>query len=128
MRIVGGSFGLSGKAFFSGADLVIDGAGRVEAKPEHIKHVVSGQESEKGWSVLSLLLGLLVLTPILWFATSFFFLGLVGLILGLWLTFTFSRTKSTSMNANVVFVDGRELKVEGSKRQINQLIKFSNQG
>lgn len=125
MKINAGSFGTSGSAYFSNDGyLVVDGIRKSNFKPQQIVSIDAESKVETSTSVLSILLGLFIITPILWFVTSFFLLGIIGLILGLWLTFSFSKTKSSQDFARVVFESGESVTLACTPSQVKKLYQF----
>lgn len=128
MKIVGGTFGTSGSAYFSrDGYLVVEGAKKSVFKPGDVASLETRQTVENGRAVFSLLLGLLVLTPLLAFGLGVVipFLGfLLGLVVGIWLSIVFSRTVNKLDFVDVVFSDGEKVNFECTPRQVKNLVKF----
>lgn len=128
MKIVGGTFGTSGGVSLSrDGYLVVKGAKTVNYMPENISTLDTRQETEKGRSVLSVLLGVLILTPVLFFLGGIVipFIGaLLGLIIGLWLTFAFSRTSSKNDIVDITFSDGERVELDCTPRAVKKLVQF----
>ncbi|WEJ62179.1 hypothetical protein [Thiomicrorhabdus lithotrophica] len=120
MKIIGGTFGTSGSAYFSSDGyLVVDGAKMENYQPGDLSLIDARVDSEKRWSVLSLLGGLLLITPLL---TLFF--NLVGFIVGLVLTFVFSKYTSKVDLVDIAFKDGNKVSLDCTPRQVKKLVAF----
>lgn len=128
MKIIGGTFGTSGSAYFSkDGYLVVEGAKKSVFKPDNLASLETRQTVEKGRAVFSLLLGLLILTPVLAFGLGFVipFLGFfLGLAIGIWLSIVFSRTTNKTNFVDLVFSGGDKVSFECTPRQVNKLVQF----
>lgn len=119
MKIVGGNFGTSGSAYVSkDGYLVIDGVSVVNFKPEDVLNVDTKVNKEKRISIISVFFGIVV-TIVL-----FFLFHVIGLFIGLLLTFFGSKHTSENHYADVVFSDNRKVTLECTPRAINKLIGF----
>lgn len=120
LKIVGGSFGLDGVVrvdYKAGQVHVTGGSG---AKASYARDQLAGidveQAAKSKTSVLSVLLGLLVITPLL---TLFF--NIIGLVVGLVLTVFGSKFSEKSHSATLRFADSKVVRVTGSRSEIGRL-------
>lgn len=120
MKIIGGTFGLGGSAYFSSDGyLVVDGAKRVVYKPSEVLSVVATQDIERRFSFFSMLIGLVV--------TAFltFFFSVFGFFLGVLITVFGSRYKTVD---NIVTVDfeGNQVVLNSTPKQVKKLVQFKD--
>lgn len=121
MKIVGGSFGLSGSVSinYEKGVVFVSGASSHTYERDQLQGVDVEQSSESKIGCGSVLIGLLVITPLLTF-----FLNVIGLVIGLVLTVFGSRYDTKKHEATLRFQDGRNVRVQGSYREINRLPTF----
>lgn len=117
-KIEGGSFGLDGrvKVDLSGRTVEIAGAVPRTYAAAEIAGVEVDKDVKSKTSVISVLIGLLVFTPLL----AYFF-GVGGLIVGLVLTVFGSRYTKSKYLATIRFSDGKTVRVAGGQIDINRL-------
>lgn len=120
MKIVGGTFGTAGGAHISkDGYLVVSGAKQEIYKPDDLTSLDTQISSEKRMSVVSLLLGiLLVVLPL----TIFF--NVFGFLIGLVLTWFGSRYTNKDNVVDLVFGDGEKVSLVCTPRQVNKLVDF----
>lgn len=117
-KIEGGSFGLSGrvKVDLSGRTVQIAGAVPKTYTATEIAGVEVDKDVKSKTSLISVLIGLLVFTPLL---TYFFWVG--GLIVGLVLTVFGSKYTKSKFLATIRFSDGKSVRIAGGQIDINRL-------
>ncbi len=115
LDIVGGSWGTSGKVEVDGDGIRVRGNGPYPfEKVEDIDY--SQGDSARKVSILSVLIGVFILIPVL-----SFFLGLIGIGIGLLLTiFGSSFTVKGKDSAVIRFADGQRVLVEGDVDRIRK--------
>lgn len=121
-KIEGGSFGLDGRVKVDLKNRAVEIAGAVPKR--YAASEISGVDVEKDvtskTSVISVLIGLLIITPLLTFFFSY-----IGLIVGLVLTFFGSRYKQKKFFATIRFVDGKSVRIAGGEIDIDRLPRLT---
>jgi len=120
MKIVGGSFGLKGSAFFSRDKLCIEGSRKAEYGPADVRSVAARSETEKKFGLIGCAVGALLLGGL-----GLFFLGLFGAILGIVFAVAGSFYSTKKNLADVTFEDGSTLILECTGRAMDKLVRFS---
>jgi len=124
MRIIGGSFGTKGHIWINNKKGNIAVRGDIDKvyTPDLMSHASVADGRERKFSVMSLIFGLLIFTPILTFIG-----GPIGLIVGLILSIVGSYYTSGGTQVELRFRDDRVVTVECSKRDAKRLLLFANQ-
>lgn len=126
LRIVGGSFGVGGQVHVDYAKKTVQvvsgpGLGGVYER-EQVSGVDIAQTEQRKFSVFSLILGLIVITPLAAVVAALFFgLWFVGFVVGLLLTVVGSFHTEKKSLATFQFVDGKQVRVGGPHHEVNQL-------
>ena len=122
MKIIGGSFGLKGSAAYISRDnmLVIEGANKSIYAPDQIMSVSANTEKEKKFSILSFLVGAIILSIILGF-----FLNILGVVLGIIIAVFGSYYSNSENIVDIKFTDNQEVKLNCTPRGVKKLIQFS---
>ncbi|MCJ0972678.1 hypothetical protein MST27_04770 [Pseudomonas sp. PS1] len=121
MKIVGGSFGLKGSAFFSRDKLCIEGSRKAEYGPEGVRAVAARSETEKKFGLIGCAVGALLLGGL-----GLFFLGLFGAILGIVFAVAGSFYSTKKNVADLTFEDGSTLTLECTGRAMDKLVRFTS--
>ena len=122
MKITGGSFGLSGGVrvdYTKGTVSISAGTFKLYEK-ESIEGIDLDQSAESKIGCLSVIFGLLIITPILTLLFNIF-----GLIAGVILTVVGSKYTVKKNTATIRFKDGKQVKVQGAWSEINRLSKLN---
>lgn len=120
MKIIGGSFGASGKARFSGKYLEVLGTKKADYKGADVSSVSVRQEKERHFGLIGAIIGAVILGFI---GTMVF--GIIGMIAGLAFAIMGSFYKTRRHFADVEFKDGLKLTLEPSEHEAKKLIKFA---
>lgn len=120
MKIIGGSFGLKGKAWLS-ADkyLVVEGDRSKKYQNEDIASMTSGDASKRKFSLLSFIVGALILG---WL--GLIFLGILGLIIGIIIAVAGSFYSEKKGVVTISFKDNSVLNLECTQRGSKKLFTF----
>jgi len=121
LKIVGGSFGASGTAYVDSdpAVIKINGSDKLTYPKEHIQQVLAQQAEGKKFSVISLLLGLFIVTPVL--AVLF---NVIGLVIGVVLSIVGSSYKRKESYLDVSLKDGKSVRLFGSTSEVNKFARI----
>ena len=119
MKIIGGSFGLNGSAYFSGDSLVVDSVKNGQYEGREIDAIDVRVDAERKFGVIGAVVGIL-----LFGALGMAFFGVIGAIGGVGLAIAASFYSTKKNIADVKFSDGRTLSLECTPRAINRLVKF----
>lgn len=120
MKIVGGSFGLSGRATFQSRDfLIISGAIKAKYSPSQVQAVSATEERQRKFGVLGFLIGAPLLAALL-----SAFLGLLGVVIGVVVALAGSFYSKKTNIVRVCFDDGKEALLKCSKFDANNLVAF----
>lgn len=121
MKITGGSFGLKGGAYISRDNmLVIEGANKSVYSPDQIKSVSANKEKEKKFSILSFLIGAIILGVLFGI-----FLNVLGVIIGVIIAIFGSYYSSSQNIVDIHFSDSKEVKLNCTPRSVKKLIKLT---
>ena len=118
MKIVGGSFGLKGRAKIEGGNrLVISGTSNAAYSSNGIQSVSASIDKERKFGFVGFIIGAVLLGVLLGA-----FLGVLGVIIGLVLAVIGSFYTKKHNVVDVVFKDGKTVKLECSKGEVKKLI------
>lgn len=121
MKIIGGSFGLKGGAYISRDKmLVIEGAHKSIYSPDQIKSVTANAEKEKKFSILSFLIGAIILGILLGML-----LNVLGIIIGIIIAVFGSYYSNSENIVDIHFTDSKEVKLNCTPRGVKKLIQFA---
>ena len=123
MKVVGGSFGVSGSVDFTEFNdetvLRVVAAGRHLYTEKQIKSVTASQTKERTFSIIIFLLwGAMLCLPL-----GFFF-GPLGVLVGLGVAVAVAFTNETQNHVEIDFDDGKSVVVQCSARQAEDLAAF----
>lgn len=121
MKIIGGSFGASGKARFAGNYLEVLGDKKADYTGADIEAVSVRQEKERQFGMIGALIGAVLFG----FAASLF-LGLAGWIIGIVFAIAGSFYQKKRYFADLEFSDGLKLTVESNDYESRKLVKFAD--
>lgn len=121
MKIIGGSFGASGKARFAGKYLEVLGDRKADYKGADVASVSVSQEKERHFGLIGAAIGAILLG----YVGNLIF-GLVGLIAGLAFAVMGSFYKRTRYQADLEFTDGLKLTLEPNDYEAKKLVKFAD--
>lgn len=123
MKIIGGSFGLSGEAqvIEPGPLLRIKGARSETLRPPDIATVAARQEKVRKFGVIGFIVGALMLSAIL-----VFLFGPVGVVVGVAISAAGSFYSRKRFFADVRTLSGDTLVVEGSRQEVELLVAFGS--
>lgn len=119
MKIVGGSFGLTGSAFISGGTLTIDADRKADYAANQLKSVVAEQQSSKAFGFIGALVGAVLLSVI--FSMM---LGPLGVLAGVCLAIAGSFYTTTRNLVSVEFIDGCSVVLECTPRAVTKLVRL----
>lgn len=120
MKIVGGSFGLSGKALFQSRDyLIIDGAIKAKYSPNEVRQVSARREKQRKFGIVGFVIGALLLSVFLGM-----FLNVLGVAIAVVVALAGSFYSKTTNVVQVSFSDGNDVLLHCSKFDANNLIEF----
>lgn len=120
MKIIGGSFGLSGRATLQDGDyLIINGALKAKYSPMQVEAVSATEQKERKFGILGFLIGAPILAAMLGV-----FLGVPGAIIGIVVALAGSFYSTKSRTVRVRFNDGGEVLLKCSKSDVNRLAAF----
>jgi len=121
MKIVSGSFGASGSAYLSrDARLVIEGQARGVYTGDQIGAIEARTEKERRFSIVSFLLGLVVVGGVL---TVLF--NVIGLLVGIVLAVFGSYYGDSKTIVDVTLTDGKTVALECTPRAVKKLYAFA---
>jgi len=121
MKIVSGSFGASGSAYLSrDARLVIEGQARGVYTGNQIGAIEARTEKQRRFSVVSFLLGLVVVGGVL---TVLF--NVIGLIVGVLLAVFGSYYGDSKTIVDIALTDGKSVALECTPRAVKKLYAFA---
>lgn len=120
MKIIGGSFGASGKARFAGKYLEVLGDRKKDYVSSDVTSVDVRQEKERQFGFFGALIGAVVFG---FFASLF--LGLVGWLIGIAFAILGSFYQQKKYLAELEFSDGLKLTLQPNDHEAKKLIKFS---
>lgn len=121
MKITGGNFGIKGNAHISADNAIVIKADRSATySAQQITSVAANSTKQRQFSVLSFLVGLLVLGIILGLL-----LNIIGVIIAVVIAVagSFYSTKNTS--ATVTFDDGKILQLDCTARAVKKLVRLA---
>ena len=123
MKVIGGNFGLKGGAFISrDKRLIIESDKKAQYGPEDITSLEASTHKEKKFSILSFLVGAVILSFLLGM-----FLNVIGVILGIVLAVLGSYYSDSDDIVDIGFNDGKRLKLQCTPRGVKKLFKFAPQ-
>jgi len=117
MKVVGGSFGVSGQATVGGGYLSIQGAQVAQMDLDDIASKEMRVQADKKFGVLGFFFGAIILSAIL-----FFILNVLGVVLAVIVAFMGSYYTKKIYTVDVTFKDGRKVTLQGSKRELDMLM------
>lgn len=120
MKIVGGSFGLSGRAKFIGQMIEISGDKKKAYKTFDIQSVSVRSESERKFAVFSAVIGMVV------FGLIGMIFGPIGALIGVVLAIIASFYTVKRQFAEVQFSDGATVSLKVDKSEAKKLVKITN--
>lgn len=118
MKLISGNYGL-GKVKLTDNGFIISRTGR-ELPFSSIKAIESKVRKNKEQSIGSVLIGLIIITPIL-----FLLFNIIGLVIGIVLSLAGSQYTTKSYSSEITFNDNTKLKVECNRWQMNKLSDLS---
>lgn len=122
MKILGGSFGVSGSAKITSEGwLIVNSARSGKFTSSDVASVSTRQEKQRKFGWIGAILGGLILLVVL---GSMF--GPIGALLAIVLAIAGSFYSQKSNSAEVTFVNGDTLSVQGTGREINMLVGLRN--
>lgn len=121
MKIIGGSFGASGKARFAGEYLEVLGEKRKDYRGKDVESVTVRQEKERQFGIFGALIGALLFGYI-----GSLFLGVIGWIAGLLFAIMGSFYHRKRYFADLEFTDGLKLTLEPNDYEAKKLVKFAD--
>ena len=123
MKIIGGSFGTTGKVRMNrnANTFAIKGTADANYRCSDIQNVDTSKTEDRRFSVLSFLLGIFILTPILTWLFNVF-----GLVAGIVISIVGSYVTKRSTSADVIFFDGKRITLQCSKAEVNELVRIAN--
>ncbi|MDV5861401.1 hypothetical protein QM298_10825 [Pseudomonas mendocina] len=119
MKIIGGSFGIKGSAYFAGESLVIESAQKAEYRRDAVERVNARVDAERKFGLIGALIGAVVLG-----ALGTMFLGIFGAVIGVAVAIGGSFYSAKKNIAEVSFTDGKTLTLECTARAVNKLVNF----
>ena len=121
MKIVGGSFGLKGKVYISRDNmLVIEGVNKSIYSSEEIGSISARTEKEKKFSILSFIVGAIILSILFGI-----FLNILGVAIGVVIAIFGSYYSNKENIVDIKFIDGKEVKLNCTPRGAKKLIQFA---
>lgn len=121
MKILGGSFGVTGSAFISrDQKLVVEGASKGIYSPEEIKSVVASVTKEKKFGIFGFLVGAILLSVILGI-----FFNVVGVVIAIVIAIAGSFYSESKNIVDVQFKDKKSVTLECTPRGVKKLIQFA---
>jgi hypothetical protein len=118
MKILGGSFGVSGSAKVTSEGwLIVNSTRSGKFTSSDVASVLAKQEKHRKFGWTGAIIGGLILLAVL---GSMF--GPIGALLGVVLAIAGSFYSQKSNSAEITFVNGDALSVEGTGREINMLV------
>ncbi len=124
MRIIAGTFGVSGDAFISkDRKLVVDAAKKTIYSNSQIKSVNTSIEKEKKFAIVGFVLGVIIFVPLIWI-----FFGGIGAMIMLLILFFGAYYNDKNNIVDVLFVDGESIKLNCTNRMVKNLIQFKENG
>lgn len=119
MKIVGGSFGVKGKARLSGDYFEVLGERQAEYRPGDLAAVNVRQEGERKFGFFGALVGGAILAYIIGIV-----LGPLGWLLGFAIAIAGSFYSTKKYYADIDFADGAKLHLETNDHESKRLIQF----
>ena len=119
MKIVGGSYGVTGKLRMEHGDLIIQSAAEKRIPCTHLARVNTSMRSERKFSALAFVIWAVIFT-----ALGGLFLGPLGAIGGMVIATITSFSNQKTLCAEVTFTDGTTLSVEGWHYEIQKLVQL----
>lgn len=122
MRVIGGSFGTTGLAFFGrkAPKLIIESNRSATYKPDQVESVRTRVSEQRQFRLVGFILGSLIFSGGLWFV-----LGFLGAVIGLIAATALAFQKVEHHIAEVVFTDGSTVSIQCRPRSIDKLLTFS---
>lgn len=121
MKIVGGSFGLKGSAFISGATLAIQSDRKADYRGDQIQAVDAQEVREKAFGMLGAIVGAVLLAILLSMV-----LGPLGVLAGIALAVAGSFYTTSRNVVSVEFIDGGKVVLECTPRAVAKLVKLKS--
>lgn len=121
MKIIGGNFGGKGKVYTRRGWLIVDAAKGRRYAPNDVQSVQSSESRERHFGCLGFVAGAILLGLL-----GFMLLGPLGLMIGVVIAVAGSFYTQKHSVIELQFTDGEKVVVEGSARQANQLVRFSD--
>ena len=121
MKIIGGSFGVSGSASITGEDVQIKGSITVRKSIKDIDRVIARAHQERKFGLVGFVLGSLFLGFI-----GLVLAGPIGVLIGIVLTIAGSFYSEKFGIADIEFKGGDKITLQGSVREINNLTGFNS--
>lgn len=120
MRIVGGSFGLNGKAKIVGQIIEISGQKTKSYKTYDIERVNVRNESKRKFAAFSAVIGIIV------FGLIGMIFGPIGALIGVILAIAMSFYTVKGQFAEVQFSDGSNVSLKVKKSEAKKLVQLAN--
>lgn len=117
MKVIGGSFGVTGSASIGSGYLHIHAAQVVQIDLDDIASKEMRMLADKKFGVLGFFFGAIILSGIL-----FYLLNVLGVVLAVIVAFMGSYYTKKSYIVDVAFKDGRKVSLQGSKRELDTLM------
>ena len=118
MRVIGGTFGVSGDAFINRqGELVIQAVKEVRFTGVQIKSLVARVEKEKKFGCFSFIIGAVILSLVLGLLLS-----IVGVVIGIILAAAMSFYSNSKNLVEVTFSTGDAVTLECTPRQVKKLV------
>ena len=120
MKIIGGSFGVSGKARFAGKYLEVLGDKRADYKGKDVASVSVRQEVERKFGFVGAIIGAVLIGYLGSMA-----LGAIGWVAGVAFAILGSFYRTKRHFADMEFADGLSLTLETNDYEAGKLVKFA---
>jgi uncharacterized membrane protein len=119
MKVIGGSFGVQGRAFIKNQRLYIKASEKLFYEADQVAHIDTRTESERRFQVVTAIIGGIALCIVLGV-----FFSVIGVLVGVAVAIAGSFYTERRAIADVEFKDGKRVTLEGSPKGINRLLQF----
>lgn len=117
MKVIGGSFGVTGQASIGGGYLHIHAAQSVQIDLDDIASKEMRMLADKKFGIFGFFFGAIILSAIL-----FFILSVLGVVLAVIVAFMGSYYTKKSYIVDMVFKNGQKVTLQGSKQELDILM------